>query len=141
MDAESHRGNIRSRPHLFLFLRSATSNLTPPSIGGNRNFLRDAPTVISLLTASFLPCIPSLLFLEQPSEYSHIACFKHCQTQAHAFTAVMDLLGRAQRGHDCIRALEEELKKIEAFQRELPLCLHLVNLSFAASRFPSGLFR
>ncbi|RWW90407.1 hypothetical protein BHE74_00000488 [Ensete ventricosum] len=113
MDAESHRGNIRSRPHLFLFLRSATSNLTPPSIGGNRNFL----------------------------QYSHLACFKHCQTQAHAFTAVMDLLGRAQRGHDCIRALEEELKKIEAFQRELPLCLHLVNLSFAASRFPSGLFR
>ncbi|RWW05184.1 hypothetical protein GW17_00031560 [Ensete ventricosum] len=40
MDAESHRGNIRSRPHLFLFLRSATSNLTPPSSGGNRNFLR-----------------------------------------------------------------------------------------------------
>ncbi|RZR86446.1 hypothetical protein BHM03_00013656, partial [Ensete ventricosum] len=84
---------------------------------------------------------PTAGISEAPSEYSHLACFKHCHTQAHAFTAVMDLLGRAQRCHDCIRALEEELKEIEAFQRELPLCLHLVNLSFAASRFPSGLFR
>ncbi|RWW41646.1 hypothetical protein BHE74_00052856 [Ensete ventricosum] len=39
---------------------------------------------------------------------------------------MVDLSGRAQRRHDCIRALEEERRKIEAFQRELPLCLQLV---------------
>lgn len=39
---------------------------------------------------------------------------------------MVDLSGRAQRCHECIRALEEERRKIEAFQRELPLCLQLV---------------
>ncbi|CAL9100627.1 unnamed protein product, partial [Musa textilis] len=62
----------------------------------------------------------------------------HCQTRAHAFTAVMDLLGRAQRCHDCIRALEEERKKIEAFRRELPLCLHLVTRAIESVRHVMG---
>ncbi|KAG6481768.1 transcription factor NIGT1-like [Zingiber officinale] len=39
----------------------------------------------------------------------------------------MEMVERGQRfRHDYIRALEEERKKIEVFQRELPLCLQLV---------------
>ncbi|CAD5185877.1 unnamed protein product [Musa acuminata subsp. malaccensis] len=50
----------------------------------------------------------------------------------------MDLLGRAQRCQDCIRALEEERKKIKAFQRELPLCLHLVTRAIESVRHVMG---
>ncbi|WOL02824.1 hypothetical protein Cni_G11543 [Canna indica] len=40
---------------------------------------------------------------------------------------MMDLMGRKLRcRHDYIRELEEERRKIEAFQRELPLCLELL---------------
>ncbi|RRT36012.1 hypothetical protein B296_00052341 [Ensete ventricosum] len=44
---------------------------------------------------------------------------------AHPGHAAMDLLDRVRSCHDYIRALEEERKKIEVFQRELPLCLKL----------------
>ncbi|RWV96669.1 hypothetical protein GW17_00040599, partial [Ensete ventricosum] len=43
----------------------------------------------------------------------------------HPGHAAMDLLDRVRSCHDYIRALEEERKKIEVFQRELPLCLKL----------------
>ncbi|RWW04428.1 hypothetical protein GW17_00032348 [Ensete ventricosum] len=49
----------------------------------------------------------------------------------------MDLLGRALRCHDYIRSLEEERKKIEVFQRELPLCLRLVTQVDAAAAIES----
>ncbi|URE22212.1 MYB family transcription factor [Musa troglodytarum] len=50
----------------------------------------------------------------------------------------MDLLGRARRCHDYIRALEEERKKIEVFQRELPLCLQLVTQAIESVRHRAG---
>ncbi|CAL9115785.1 transcription factor NIGT1-like [Musa acuminata AAA Group] len=46
----------------------------------------------------------------------------------------MDLLDRVQSCHDYIRALEEERKKIEVFQRELPLCLKLVTHAIESVR-------
>ncbi|KAJ8476135.1 hypothetical protein OPV22_019862 [Ensete ventricosum] len=51
---------------------------------------------------------------------------------------MVDLSGRAQRRHDCIRALEEERRKIEAFQRELPLCLQLVTRAIDCVREQMG---
>ncbi|CAL9118512.1 unnamed protein product [Musa textilis] len=51
---------------------------------------------------------------------------------------MVDLSGRAQRCHDCIRALEEERRKIEAFQRELPLCLQLVTQAIECVREQMG---
>ncbi|CAD5164557.1 transcription factor NIGT1 [Musa acuminata AAA Group] len=50
----------------------------------------------------------------------------------------MDLLGRARRYHDYIRALKEERKKIEVFQRELPLCLQLVTQAIESVRHRAG---
>ncbi|KAJ8490853.1 hypothetical protein OPV22_012574 [Ensete ventricosum] len=50
----------------------------------------------------------------------------------------MDLLGRARRCHDYIRSLEEERKKIEVFQRELPLCLRLVTQAIESVRHRAG---
>ncbi|KAJ8493566.1 hypothetical protein OPV22_015287 [Ensete ventricosum] len=46
----------------------------------------------------------------------------------------MDLLDRVRSCHDYIRALEEERKKIEVFQRELPLCLKLVTQAIESVR-------
>ncbi|CAL9762661.1 unnamed protein product [Musa acuminata subsp. burmannicoides] len=51
---------------------------------------------------------------------------------------MVDLSGRGQRCHDCIRALEEERRKIEAFQRELPLCLQLVTRAIECVREQMG---
>lgn len=39
----------------------------------------------------------------------------------------MDFSDKMQRCHDYIEALEEERRKIQVFQRELPLCLELVS--------------
>jgi hypothetical protein len=41
--------------------------------------------------------------------------------------ASMDLIEKIRRYQDYIHALEDEGRKIEVFQRELPLCLHLVS--------------
>lgn len=41
----------------------------------------------------------------------------------------MDLMEKTRRYQDYIHALEEERRKIQVFQRELPLCLQLVSQS------------
>lgn len=41
---------------------------------------------------------------------------------------------------DFVKRLEEEMKKIEAFKRELPLCMLLVNDGRLALDFPSRQF-
>lgn len=38
----------------------------------------------------------------------------------------MDYTQKMKRCHEYVEALEEEQKKIQVFQRELPLCLELV---------------
>lgn len=38
----------------------------------------------------------------------------------------MDYAKKMQKCHEYVEALEEEQKKIQVFQRELPLCLELV---------------
>lgn len=38
----------------------------------------------------------------------------------------IDYAKKMQRCHEYVEALEEEQKKIQVFQRELPLCLELV---------------
>lgn len=38
----------------------------------------------------------------------------------------MDFAEKVQRCHEYAEALEEEKRKIQVFQRELPLCLELV---------------
>ncbi|KAG1368575.1 myb family transcription factor EFM [Cocos nucifera] len=34
--------------------------------------------------------------------------------------------GRTEKVEECVKSLEEERRKIEAFKRELPLCMHLI---------------
>ncbi|XP_072985356.1 transcription factor NIGT1-like [Typha latifolia] len=47
---------------------------------------------------------------------------------------MMDLAERARRCQEYVAALEEERKKIQVFQRELPLCLHLVTQTIESVR-------
>ncbi|XP_010527541.1 PREDICTED: myb family transcription factor EFM-like [Tarenaya hassleriana] len=46
----------------------------------------------------------------------------------------MDYAQKMQRCHEYVEALEEERKKIQVFQRELPLCLELVTQAIEACR-------
>lgn len=46
----------------------------------------------------------------------------------------MDFSDKMQRCHDYIEALEEERRKIQVFQRELPLCLELVSQAIESCR-------
>ncbi|KAK1322529.1 Two-component response regulator ARR18 [Acorus calamus] len=50
----------------------------------------------------------------------------------------MDFAERTRRCQEYVDALEEERKKIEVFQRELPLCLHLVTQAIESCRQSVG---
>nr|XP_010916475.1 transcription factor NIGT1 [Elaeis guineensis] len=50
----------------------------------------------------------------------------------------MDLEERARRCQEYVEALEEERRKIQVFQRELPLCLQLVNQAIESIRMQMG---
>ncbi|RZS24930.1 hypothetical protein BHM03_00058061 [Ensete ventricosum] len=103
-------GNDSNPDLLFMYLKLGPAadptfpcNPSPPSIARTWIFYtrRPVPDSILLFSSSSSPWIPN---------------------PGHA---AMDLLDRVRSCHDYIRALEEERKKIEVFQRELPLCLKL----------------
>ncbi|EHA8591586.1 Transcription factor HHO2 [Cocos nucifera] len=50
----------------------------------------------------------------------------------------MDLAERARRCQEYVEALEEERRKIQVFQRELPLCLQLVTQAIESIRMQMG---
>ncbi|GLJ30708.1 hypothetical protein SUGI_0608570 [Cryptomeria japonica] len=51
-----------------------------------------------------------------------------------AISLVSDQFERVRQLDDYLKGLEEERKKIEAFKRELPFCMHLLNDAIAASK-------
>lgn len=51
-----------------------------------------------------------------------------------AINLVSDQFERMRRLDEYLKGLEEERKKIEAFKRELPYCMHLLNDAIAASK-------
>eukprot|EP01018_Ginkgo_biloba_P002664 Gb_04432 [translate_table: standard] len=64
-----------------------------------------------------------------------------CRPSASAYSSVLkavsvmgDQLERMKRLDEYLKGLEEERRKIEAFKRELPFCMHLLNDAIAASK-------
>ncbi|GLJ41562.1 hypothetical protein SUGI_0860170 [Cryptomeria japonica] len=51
-----------------------------------------------------------------------------------AISLVSDQFERVRQLDDYLKGLKEERKKIEAFKRELPVCMHLLNDAIAASK-------
>lgn len=147
------------RPHVSL------SKVQAPSLLSKIRFVRDAPTSIpptpfdpivkfgaykyinissSQSSSSYIPFLdsiwipfssftppfpsPDLSMLWRSRPLSIYSQFFHPDSP-------MDFSDKMQRCHDYIEALEEERRKIQVFQRELPLCLELVSQGIVYSQF------
>lgn len=64
-----------------------------------------------------------------------------CRLSATSYSSVLkainlasDQFERMRRLDEYLKGLEDERRKIEAFKRELPYCMHLLNDAIAASK-------